>query len=122
MKSGLISCLVAFLAGCSWQSDPARESGTPPFYRVHPNGTGPLTMAELQISIPAELDQLYTDEMRACLLQRVEELIVEAGDPERLDPRDVAFLPTDGTWEKLSRSYRRTLLAQAVISRAATQC
>jgi len=79
-------------------------------------------MAELQISIPADLDAMYTDQMRVCFLAKIEELATHAGDPETLDPKKVAFLPTDGTWEELPRSSKRLILAQAIVSRAATLC
>ena len=116
------------LAGCSAESgdpvagDPIQASGEPPFYNVYRNGLGPLTMDELQIDLPAELEALYTDEMEACLLTQIEILAAEAGDPETLNPADVAFLPTDGSWEELTRFGRRNILAQAVVSRAATLC
>jgi len=101
---------------------PSKASSEPPFYNVYPNGTGALTMEELQINLPSKLDRLYTDEMRACLLAKIEELAADAGDPETLDPSSVAFLPTDGSWEKLPRFAKRSLLAQVVVSRAATLC
>jgi len=79
-------------------------------------------MAELQINIPADLDAMYTDQTQVCFLAKTEELATHAGDPETLDPTKVAFLPTDGTWEDLPRYSKRFILAQAIVSRAATLC
>ncbi|MEM5515733.1 hypothetical protein WNY37_02155 [Henriciella sp. AS95] len=126
LKICLTVLCAMMLAACSAETGTKAQgqqaSDEPPFYTVYRNGTGPLTMEELQINIPVELDAIYTDKTRACFLAKVEALAAEAGDPERLDPADVAFLPTDGTWEQLSRFHRRNLLAQAIVSRAGGLC
>ena len=87
-----------------------------PFFETDSNAVGPLTMAELKLNIPAEIDQQLTDEQRICFVNEVERQIAEAGDPATLDPADVNFLPTDGSWEELEPGFKRTLLAQVVIS------
>ncbi|MEL7482466.1 MAG: hypothetical protein AAGJ29_13005 [Pseudomonadota bacterium] len=128
VQTRLILAFVLLLTACSSErgnqvpTASEKASDEPPFYKVYPNGTGPLTMGELQINIPADLDAMYTDQMRVCFLAKIEELAANAGDPETLDPTEVAFLPTDGTWEDLPRSSKRLILAQAVVSRAATLC
>ncbi|NNF24861.1 MAG: hypothetical protein HKN63_08675 [Rhodobacteraceae bacterium] len=93
-----------------------------PFYSVGKRTRGPLTLDELQINIPAELDAMLTTRKRTCFIQKIGELAEKAGDPEALDPADVSFLPTDGTWDKLTFFGRRNLLAQAIVSRAITLC
>jgi len=93
-----------------------------PFYTVGKRTRGPLTMEELQINIPEHLAAMMTERRQACFLAMIGELAEEAGDPETLDPADVAFLPTDGTWDDLTFYGRRSLLAQAIVSRAITLC
>ncbi|MEM8792145.1 MAG: hypothetical protein AAGE80_11040 [Pseudomonadota bacterium] len=93
-----------------------------PFFSVGKRTEGPLTLDELQINIPAELDSMMTDETRACFLRKIGELAAKAGDPETLDPAEVAYLPTDGSWDDLTIYARRGILAQAVISRAIALC
>ncbi|MEO0786161.1 MAG: hypothetical protein AAFY10_10715 [Pseudomonadota bacterium] len=110
------------LTGCSPEGAGQAPVAEAPFFNVDRNGTGPLTMTELQVNIPAELDAMYTENMRTCLFTTIEDLAEKAGDPEVLDPSSVAFLPTDGSWEELTRFGKRSILAQAVISRAATLC
>lgn len=93
-----------------------------PFYTVGKRTRGPLTLEELQINIPAELDSMLTTRKRNCFIEKIGELAEQAGDPETLDPADVAYLPTDGTWDELTFYGRRNLLAQAIVSRAIIFC
>lgn len=93
-----------------------------PFFLIDKNASGPLTLAELQINIPAELDRELTTQRRACFLRKIGELAAEAGDPETLDPSNVAYLPTDGSWDDLTTFNKRLILAQAIVSRAITYC
>lgn len=116
------------LAGCSAGSNDPASTGEgsnadePPFYRTDKNAKGPLTMSELQVSIPQELDAMYTENTRACFLATVEDLAGSAGDPETLDPSTVTFLPKDGSWQKLRKSQKRNSLAQSIISEAGVLC
>jgi len=100
----------------------ADEMQEPPFFHVENNGTGPLTMAELQINIPSDLDAMMSEGQRECFLAKVEDLIAEAGDPETLSTADVPYLPAQEEWDDLPRYGKRGLLAQAVLSRAITLC
>ena len=119
---------ILMLAGCSAGSNDAittRESmnaDAPPFYRIDRNASGSLTMPELQVNIPQELDAEYTESMRTCFLATVEDLASSAGDPESLDPSSVTLLPTDGSWQELTKFHKRNLLAQAIISEAGVLC
>lgn len=126
-RFGLILTIV-MLAGCSADSDGAAatrertDADEPPFYRVDRNARGPLTMRELQVNIPQELDAMYTESMRTCFMATVEDLASSAGDPETLDPSTVTLLPKDGSWQELTKFYRRNLLAQSIISEAGVIC
>ncbi|MEO0449275.1 MAG: hypothetical protein AAFZ74_03020 [Pseudomonadota bacterium] len=122
----ILSFLV--LGGCSAGSKDPTSTGEsmsadePPFYRIDKNASGPLSMPELQVNIPQELDDLYTESMRTCFLATVEDLASSAGDPETLDPSTVTFLPTDGSWQELTKFHKRNLLAQSIISEAGVLC
>lgn len=127
LGAALASAVLLWIGRSAEPEPPADQVSSPapgetPFYNVGKRTRGPLTLAELQISIPKELDAQLTPRMRECFLEKVEQLAAEAGDPATLDPADVAFLPRDGTWDKLTFHGRRSLLAQAIVSRAATLC
>lgn len=128
MKRSWLILTIVTLAGCSAGSNDAasaRDSmnaDEPPFYRVDKNASGPLTMQELQVNIPQELDAFYTESMRTCLLATIEDLASSAGDPETLDPSTVSFLPTDGSWRKLTKFHKRNILAQSIVSEAGVVC
>ncbi len=128
MRSICLILAVLIVAACSAGSNetiPADESmnaNEPPFYRVDRSASGPLTMVELQVNIPQELDALYTERMRSCFFETVESLARSAGDPNTLDPSTVRFLPTDGSWQQLTKFYKRNLLAQAIMSEAGVVC
>ncbi len=116
------------IGGCSAGSDDSaqtrgsKNAEEVPFYRIDRTASGPLSMLELQVNIPQELDDLYTESMRTCFLATVEDLASSAGDPETLDPSTVRFLPTDGSWQKLTKFHKRNLLAQSIISEAGVLC
>jgi hypothetical protein len=104
------------------RGESAESANEKPFYTVGKRTRGPLTMEELQINIPEHLAAMMTARKQACFLEKIGELAEEAGDPETLNPVDVAFLPTDGSWDELTFFGRRSLLAQAIVSRAITLC
>jgi hypothetical protein len=110
----------------SLQAAPPEESAEAknekPFYTVGKRTRGPLTMEELQINIPEHLAAMMTARRRSCFLEKIGELAEKARDPETLNPEDVAFLPTDGSWYELTIFGRRSILAQAIVSRAITLC
>lgn len=93
-----------------------------PFFSIDEDAVGPLTLSELQINIPAELDSELTPQSRTCFLRQIGELAAAVGDPETLDPSEVAYLPTDGSWNDLTAFNKRVILAQAIVSRAITFC
>ena len=96
----------------------------PPLFQVDRNATGPLTMDELQINIPADLAAKLSDEKQACWLREIENMVAEAGDPATLEPGANDYLsridPDD--WNSLSPHMKRALVAQAITSRAITRC
>ncbi len=96
----------------------------PPLFQVNPNATGPLTMDELQINIPADLAARLSDEKQACWLREIENMAAEAGDPAALEPGANDYLsridPDD--WNQLNAHMKRALLAQAVTSQAINRC
>ena len=98
------------------------ERDEKPFFTVGKRTKGPLTLEELQINIPQDVASHMTQDQRACFVRQIGVLAAQAGDPETLDPGDVAFLPTDGSWDDVSIYGRRGLLAQAIISRAIAGC
>jgi hypothetical protein len=100
-----------------------RETDEPPFYRTDPNATGPLTLDELQIRIPEEIDKQLSDKNRACALKKIAELAEEAGDPETVDMVALGYLSADfDGWEKLRPYGRRGILGQAIVSRGFALC
>ena len=100
----------------------AADQDEKPFYTIDARATGPLTLSELQINLPAELAKELTPSMQTCYIEKIGELAAEAGDPETLRPTDVAYLPTDGSWAELTVFDRRLILAQAIVSRAILFC
>lgn len=126
----LIGLILLGAAACSGEPE-AGTSGVDadvetgeeaPFYNVDNNGTGPLTMEELQVNLPADLKARLSEKQQACYLEKIEVLAAEAGDPETLKTADVPFLPAQEEWDEFPRFGKRSLLAQALISRAVTLC
>jgi|TARA_R110001632_G_scaffold6848_3_gene27590 hypothetical protein len=118
MKINSMFLALVLIAGCS---PDGAEISEPPFYNVDRNGTGPLTLQELQINIPGELAAYYTDGGN-CLISKIEELAAQAGDPQTLDPSTVELLSDIEDWQKLNRSTKRIILAQVIVSNAGRAC
>ena len=100
----------------------AGASEEKPFFTIDAQASGPLTLDELDVNIPEEMASQMSEGQQACFIAKIGDLAADAGDPETLDPADVAYLPTDGSWAGLTTHARRAILAQAVISRAITFC
>lgn len=119
---------VVFLASCSdTESEELREESIEeaPFYVVDRNATGPLTLVELQINIPKEIDAELTESKRSCFFDSVEKRAFEAGDPASLDPDDFPYWNgkvSRDDWGQQSNYMKRVLLAQAIISWAMADC
>ena len=119
---------VVFLASCSdTESEKFREESIEeaPFFVVDRNATGPLTLVELQINIPKEIDADLTESKRSCFFDSVEKRAFEAGDPASLDPDDFPYWNGEisrADWDQQSSYMKRVLLAQAIISWAMAEC
>lgn len=92
--------------------------------------TGPLTDAELQAAID-RFDEAWegpnegwTPERRDCVLADAKRRAQAAGDPEALDPENVASLEgfSANTWKALDAFGRRLFLTQAITTRALFKC
>lgn len=97
----------------------------PPFFIVDPDATGPLTLEELNIHIPAHIDKDLSNRQRKCFLARVEELALEAGEPSDIDPDDFRYWGGNTSredWLSLNREQHRALLAQGILSFAFQDC
>ena len=129
--------VAAVLSGCDTTQDQNRDGSEvgqappqlnlpdePPLFVIDRDATGPLTMAELQIHIPANLREQLSEKRQACWLSEIESMIAEAGDPAALDPGTIEYLGnTDPeTWGSLQPHMKRALLAQAIASKAITRC
>ena len=97
-------------------------AGEPDFFHIDRHKRGPLTMEELQINIPAEVDQYLTEADRECVFATIERLAKEAGSPETVDMVEKGYLPADNNWADLTLNNKRIILAQAVVSHAFAQC
>ena len=93
-----------------------------PIFNFDRNATGPLTMEELQINLPNQVEDHLSDAQEACFFDGVERLIVEAGDPEALDPASLPYLHSAKDWDKLTKRAHRAFLASAVINHALAEC
>lgn len=124
-------CALAILlsaAGCS-EAGPGETTGVDvverPYFVTDADAHGPLTLAELMINIPNEVDRQLSDGQRSCFFDAVERRAGEAGDPATLDPDDFEYwggkLDAD-EWRQLSNAMKRTLLAQAIVSWAMIDC
>lgn len=97
----------------------------PPFFVVDADATGPLTLDELNIHIPAEIDKDLSNRQRKCFLARVDELAQEAGEPADIDPDDFRYWGGNTSredWLTLNREQQRTLLAQAIVTFGFQDC
>ena len=97
----------------------------PPFFVVDADAKGPLTLEELNIHIPAEIDKDLSNRQRKCFLARVDELAQEAGEPSDIDPDDFRYWGGNTSredWVTLNREQQRTLLAQAIVTFGFQDC
>ena len=123
----LLFATIALVACSGPDSDrpddsPAEE---PPFFTVDENATGPLTLAELQIDIPSDVERWMSKDKKACFMNAVERRAQEAGDPASLDPNDFPYWGGNvdqEEWSGHTRHIQRVLLAQAVVSWAMMDC
>ena len=101
------------------------SDGDPPFFVVDANASGPLTLEELQISVPTHIaDDLNEREMN-CYLQTIDQEIAEAGDPATINPEEMSHWGGEvslSDWAGLSPYQQRVLLAQAIIGGALGNC
>lgn len=103
---------------------PLNSPEEPPLFVIDRNATGPLTMAELQIHIPANLRAQLSEKKQACWLREIESMIAQAGDPATLDPGSIEYLGNTDieAWSELQPYMKRALVAQAITSEAITLC
>jgi hypothetical protein len=123
----MLSCLALFAActdiGSGSADDEASEE--PPFFVADRHATGPLTLDELQIDIPDDVERWMNDSKKACFFAAVERRAIEAGDPADIDPDDFPYWGGEVSredWSGHSTYMQRVLLAQAVISWAMMDC
>lgn len=82
---------------------------------------GPLTVAEVRANLVNQMDWPLEGARRECVFREVQERAHAAGDPEKLDPTTVEFLPADG-WSNLDPFGRRVFLAAAIVTKALFAC
>lgn len=123
----LLCCILPF-AACSDADLSGLDrpsSDEPPFFVADENATGPLTLAELQIDLPDEIESELSDTQKVCFFEAVERRALEAGDPASLNPDDFEYwggsVDRSG-WKKHGAYMQRILLAQAIISWAMIDC
>lgn len=128
MKIQMTLFIFLFLIGCS---DPGREeteesvADEPPFFTADKTATGPLSLTELNIRLPGEIDKELSDSERACFFEAVERRANEAGDPANLDPNAFPYWGgkvSRDEWGQHSNYMRRVLLAQGIVSWAMIDC
>lgn len=122
----LVSCGAADKDPGSASEENQRQTETPaeepPMFNIDPSAKGPLTMEELQLDLPSELESELSRSQQACFFKQVEEMVAEAGDPETLDPTSVTFLNGQSQWPQLAARAKRAILAQALTSEAIQIC
>ena len=119
-----LSCLLLF-AACAESDSGAAAAEDPPFFTADRDAVGPLTLAELQIDIPEEIDKGLSDSRRACFFDAVERRARAAGDPAELDPDNFPYWGGEldkEDWRRQSKYMQRMLLGQAIISWAMSDC
>ena len=84
------------------------------------SANGPLTQDELQ-SFAEGMSAELGDGVAACLLKEATRNAEKAGDPQTLDPANVALLPADN-WAELTRENKRIILTQIVFNQAIPSC
>lgn len=122
----LLLCFLLSLSGCSEiGGQPDGEASAAPLFQIDRTATGPLTLAELQVRLPAHLLADLSDEGAACYLNAVERRAQEAGDPARIDPSTLPYWGdalTQEDWLQHDAATQRLLLAQAILSWALMDC
>ena len=128
MKILSVFICVIFITACT-ESVPVEANkpiaAKPEFFKADKDATGPLTLIELQINIPDEIDKTLNDSRRACFFEAVERRAAEAGDPADLDPDAFPYWRGEvnrNEWRQHSKYMQRVLLAQAIISWAMIDC
>jgi len=84
------------------------------FFIVDRNATGLLTLEELQINIPKQINSELIEERRYCFFDSVKERAFEAGDPAIFDPDDFPYWNgkvNRADWSQQSNNMKRVLLA-----------
>ncbi|RZV37593.1 MAG: hypothetical protein EX272_05065 [Chromatiales bacterium] len=116
------------LVACSGsESDNPNDASAeePPFFTADKNATGPLTLAELQIDIPKDVEKWMTESKKSCFMDAVERRAREAGDPAAINPDDFPYWGGNvdrEKWSQHSNHIQRVLLAQAIVSWAMMDC
>jgi hypothetical protein len=83
--------------------------------------TGPLTLAEVEASFLAFMDEPLAGERKQCVFREAAERARAAGDPQALDPATVELLRVDG-WHRLDPSGKRLILTKAIVTKAFLVC
>lgn len=125
-RPGAVVLLLASLSACT----PADESGSgpdgeAPFFEANRFGSGPLTLDELKIDIPDEVEAMMNEQQKVCFFDAVARRAEEAGDPSELDPNDHVYWGGNVSledWNKHSNHMQRVLLAQGIVSWAMIDC
>ena len=116
------------LVACSGnESDNPTDASAeePPFFTADQHATGPLTLAELQIDLPSDVELWMTESKKSCFMDAVERRAQEAGDPAAIDPDDFPYWGGNvdqEKWSQHSKHIQRVLLAQAIVSWAMMDC
>ena len=110
MRINILLLALLFFTGCSPENS---ETSDPAFFKVDRFGNGPLTMRELQISVPSELAAEFADG-GDCLIAKIEQFAAEAGDPQTLDPSTVELLSELDDWQKLGLSPMAPVIARRI--------
>ena len=125
-RSALLLCFALITAACSGgDGSGGNASGEPPFFEANRFGSGPLTLDELKIDIPDEVESLMTEQQKTCFLDAVARRAEEAGDPADIDPDEHVYWGGNVSledWNKHSRYMQRVLLAQGIVSWAMIDC
>jgi hypothetical protein len=132
-----VAATLVLVAGCGTESSDSRyesvgepgesavaHSNEPPMFRIDENATGPLTMDELQFTVPAEMKKLMSARTIDCWREAIEKQAQEAGDPAAIDPTESELLSVlePEQWAALKPHMKRAILAQALMSSALREC
>lgn len=116
--------LALVLTACT-PGDEATTGEPPPFFEADRFGSGPLTLEELNITLPDELEMLTTESQRDCFFGAVARRAEAAGDPADIDPDEHVYWGGNVSrdeWKQHSRHMQRVLLAQGIVSWAMIDC